>query len=191
MTNVMTGAFDHSKRVPTESSISTFVETYLNEFCPEGANSPAGDDWIRPFTYRRVRRKLADKFGAPEHAFYALDDDDSGSLTRAEVGTGLQALGIRLNAAELGEFVEQLDLDGGGKIEVEEVRGPPALPPCTPGPLCASAPPADGFVRLLLADGPGGGRLPLLSASSLAAPLALVCAQLVDFWNKYATEVFV
>ena len=121
----LAGAFDHSKRAPTDASKSTFVETYLGEFCPEGANSPAGEEWIRPFTYRRVRRKLGDKFGAAEHAFYALDDDDSGSLTRAEVGTGLQTVGIRLNPQELSEFVDQLDLDGGGKIEVEEVGGAP------------------------------------------------------------------
>jgi hypothetical protein len=97
------------------------VESYLKEFCAEGLNSAGGQDWILPFTYRRVRRKLGDKFGAPEHAFYALDDDDSGSLTRAEVGVGLQAVGIRLNSNELSELVDQLDLDGGGKIEVEEV----------------------------------------------------------------------
>jgi hypothetical protein len=120
----LAGAFDHSKRAPTDASKSAFVETYLGEFCPEGANSPAGEEWIRPFTYRRVRRKLGDKFGAAEHAFYALDDDGSGSLTRAEVGTGLQTVGIRLNPLELSEFVDQLDLDGGGKIEVEEVAPP-------------------------------------------------------------------
>jgi len=84
------GAFDHSKRAPPESSKSTFMESYLEEFCQEGICSPGGEGWIKPFMYRRVRRKLGDKFSTAEHAFYALDDDDSGSLTRNEVGAGLQ-----------------------------------------------------------------------------------------------------
>ena len=66
------------------------MESYLEEFCQEGICSPGGEGWIKPFMYRRVRRKLGDKFSTAEHAFYALDDDDSGSLTRNEVGAGLQ-----------------------------------------------------------------------------------------------------
>ena len=84
------GAFDHSKRAPPESSKSTFMESYLAEFCKEGFSSPGGEEWIKPFMYRRVRRKLGDKFSTAEHAFYAIDDDGSGSLTRNEVGNGLQ-----------------------------------------------------------------------------------------------------
>jgi len=88
------GAFDHSKRTPPESSKSTFMESYLAEFCKEGFSSPAGEEWIKPFMYRRVRRKLGDKFSTAEHAFYAIDDDGSGSLTRNEVGDGLQQVVI-------------------------------------------------------------------------------------------------
>ena len=86
------GAFAHNKRQPPESSKSVFMETYLYEFCKQGFCSPGGEDWIKPFTYRRVRRKMGVRFAAPEHAFYALDDDDSGSLTRPEVGAGLESV---------------------------------------------------------------------------------------------------
>ena len=115
------GAFDHSKRVPTEASKSVFLETYLKEFCAEGFNSPAGEDWIKPFLYRRVRRKLGVKFDTPEHAFYALDDDDGGWLSVKELGDGLRSVGIYMNLHELEEFVSQLDIDGGGKIEIDEI----------------------------------------------------------------------
>lgn len=115
------GAFAHNKRQPPASSKSVFMETYLHEFCKEGICSPGGKDWINEYTYRRVRRKLGVKFAAAEHAFYALDDDDSGSLTRPEVGTGLQSVGIYMNPQELTDLVSQLDDDGSGKIEVEEM----------------------------------------------------------------------
>lgn len=86
------GAFDHSKRMPTASSKSVFMESYLAEFCQEGFCSPGGKDWTLPYMCRRVRRKLGDKFAAAEHAFYALDDDDSGFLITKELGSGLQAV---------------------------------------------------------------------------------------------------
>ena len=89
------GAYDHSKREPTESSKSDFMETYLKEFCKEGFCSPDGEEWIKPYTYRRVRRKLGIKFDTPEHAFYALDDDDSGYVTRQEMGAGLQSVSLK------------------------------------------------------------------------------------------------
>lgn len=115
------GAMDHEQRIPGPSTISTFVERYMERFCAPGYNSPSGKDWIHPYRCRRIRRKLMEKFDRPQTCFNALDKDKSGSLTRGEISVGLVAVGIWLHPNELEQLLLELDKDGSGSVEVAEL----------------------------------------------------------------------
>eukprot|EP01043_Picozoa_sp_COSAG02_P011574 COSAG02_NODE_428_length_22489_cov_4.690219_10_plen_593_part_00 len=51
--------------------------------------------------------------------FAAIDQDDSGCITRAELSTALKRLGC-LNEADVGCIFETIDADGSGRVEMSE-----------------------------------------------------------------------
>ena len=55
-------------------------------------------------------------------ALNGLDQDGGGSADRKEMVIGLFALGVWLHPSESAALMEQLDSDGGGEIELEELK---------------------------------------------------------------------
>ena len=61
-------------------------------------------------------------FPSAEACFKALDTDGGGSLDRSEISRGLRDNGIWLFPDELIAFLDWLDKDGGGEVEIDELE---------------------------------------------------------------------
>ena len=127
------GAWDHKQSPwkPHGRSLSTYIQSYLRSFCLEDkppnhgeflAPSPFGIAWCRPNKLRRIRVKLTNAFESAEDCFAKLDDDGGGSINRKEMVMGLFALGVWLHPSESDALIQQLDSDGGGEIELDELQ---------------------------------------------------------------------
>mmetsp|Transcript_8080 Transcript_8080/g.22945 ORF Transcript_8080/g.22945 Transcript_8080/m.22945 type:complete len:912 (-) Transcript_8080:94-2829(-) len=97
---------------------------------PAARRQPAG--FREPLAVARLRRKLADKgyngVNSLARLLHIMDANGDGVLTKRELQYGLEDLGVKFNASELGELFEYFDRDQSGAVSRDElvrgVRGP-------------------------------------------------------------------
>ena len=70
----------------------------------------------------QIKAKLQLVFPSAEVCFKKLDTDSGGSLDRSEISRGLRDNGIWLFPDELVAFLDWLDQDGGGEVELDELE---------------------------------------------------------------------
>ena len=88
-----------------------------------------------------------------------------------------------MNPQELQEFVNQLDIDGGGRIEIDEVR----LTLIQAEEHTHRH--TDGLnIKQMHGNGQIVSILIILTISMTF--ITFLCGQIVDFWYKYETEIF-
>jgi hypothetical protein len=83
---------------------------------------PAGTDWCVEEKKFQIKAKLQLVFPSAEACFKKLDTDGGGSLDRSEISRGLRDNGIWLFPDELVAFLDWLDQDGGGEVELDELE---------------------------------------------------------------------
>jgi hypothetical protein len=83
---------------------------------------PAGTEWCIEEKKFQIKAKLQAVFPSAEDCFRKLDTDGGGSLDRSEISRGLRDNGIWLFPDELIAFLDWLDKDGGGEVEIEELE---------------------------------------------------------------------
>ncbi len=83
---------------------------------------PAGTEWCIEEKKFQIKAKLQAVFPSAEACFRALDTDGGGSLDRSEISRGLRDNGIWLFPDELIAFLDWLDKDGGGEVEIDELE---------------------------------------------------------------------
>ena len=83
---------------------------------------PAGTEWCIEEKKFQIKAKLQAVFPSAEDCFRKLDTDGGGSLDRSEISRGLRDNGIWLFPDELIAFLDWLDKDGGGEVEIDELE---------------------------------------------------------------------
>jgi hypothetical protein len=83
---------------------------------------PAGTEWCVEEKKFQIKAKLQQVFPSAEACFNKLDTDGGGSLDRSEISRGLRDNGIWLFPDELVAFLDWLDQDGGGEVELDELE---------------------------------------------------------------------
>jgi hypothetical protein len=83
---------------------------------------PAGTEWCVEEKKFQIKAKLQQVFPSAEACFKKLDTDGGGSLDRSEISRGLRDNGIWLFPDELVAFLDWLDQDGGGEVELDELE---------------------------------------------------------------------
>jgi hypothetical protein len=103
-----------------------YVVWTLKDFTEAGMPQPVGTAWVNKIRFRRVKMKMLEcleEKNMPKKAtemFSLLDDDGGGELDSGELGKGFLRLGIWLQPDDLKAFVNELDGDGGGSIDLKE-----------------------------------------------------------------------
>ena len=82
----------------------------------------AGTEWCVEEKKFQIKAKLQQVFPSAEACFKKLDTDGGGSLDRSEISRGLRDNGTWLFPDELVAFLDWLDQDGGGEVELDELE---------------------------------------------------------------------
>lgn len=73
-------------------------------------------NWVE----EKFAHEALDRLKTITAAFKALDTDDSGYLSFAEFGAGLRKFGVSLGPEAVAAIADLYDIDGDGKISLEE-----------------------------------------------------------------------
>ncbi len=107
-----------------QGTIDKLIESEPPECLPLNFKlfQPAGTEWCIEEKKFQIKAKLQTVFPSAEACFKALDTDGGGSLDRSEISRGLRDNGIWLFPDELIAFLDWLDKDGGGEVEIDELE---------------------------------------------------------------------
>lgn len=76
-----------------------------------------------PGTPRAVKRALTEtEVQEFREIFSLVDKDGGGSISKSELGELLETLGVKASPEELDAMLREVDTDGSGEIDFEEVR---------------------------------------------------------------------
>ncbi len=107
-----------------QGTIDKLVESEHPDSLPNNykLSQPAGTEWCIEEKKFQIKAKLQAVFASAEECFCKLDTDGGGSLDRSEISRGLRDNGIWLFPDELIAFLDWLDKDGGGEVELDELE---------------------------------------------------------------------